>query len=109
MFESRIKVAACPYIELNDVEAELYHGSGNAIAYVTDKGQIEKFIYLTDLDEDGAQDACNAALDHGNAYLGMCSTYTFCEPQKLGGQNPALFARIARLVAENYDLDGVND
>ena len=103
-FTDRIKTdAAVPYIDLTDAEADVYRGMGAAIAYV-DGDQIVKFVYIGKIDEDGALDAANEALAHGNAYLGMCSTYTFCEPQKLDGSNPALFARIVRLVAENWDV-----
>jgi len=103
-FTDRIKTdAAVFYIDLTDSEADLYRGCGNAIVYV-EGDQIVKFIYIEKIDEGGALDAANEALAHGNAYLGMCSNYTFCEPQKLDGSNPALFARIERLVEENWDI-----
>ena len=110
MFIERIRTdALIPYIELDEAESDLYHGSGDAIAYVNSEGRIEKLVYVGQLAEDGAQAAGQDALNHGNAWLGMCSTYTFCQPEKLDGSNAALFARIARLVEDNYDLDNWDD
>ena len=54
MFEDRIKTdARLPYIDVTDEEAEIYHGCGDAIAYV-DGGRFTSFVYLGDLAEDGA-------------------------------------------------------
>ena len=103
MFEDRIKTdARLPYIDVTDEEAEIYHGCGDAIAYV-DGGRFTSFVYLGDLAEDGAKAAAADALKHGNAWLGMLSCHQFCKPEKLDASNPALFARVIRLVAEKWE------
>ena len=86
MIESRLEHgSACDFISLNDAEAELYHGAGYAIAHV-DHDQITKLVYLNQFEyqneEQDAKAAIDEGLEHGNAYFGMCSTYTFCDPRK---------------------------
>lgn len=94
-----------PCVSLSpDESANLYAGCGDAIAYAAADGSIEKLIYLHDLAADDAQAAAEAALAHGNAWLGMCSCHEFCSPGRLEANAPHLFARIARLVAENWDV-----
>lgn len=105
MFNDRIILAQkypkfIPAINLNENEYDLYHGCGDAIVYTKD-GKIEKVIYLHNIDEDGAKDVVDEALAHNEVWLGMMSCYQFCNPQRLDGSNPILFARIMRLVAEN--------
>ena len=105
-FLDRLKKEACPYVDLNESESELYHGAGWAIAH-TDEGQIESFTYLNELEyqneEAEAEAAIKAALGHGNAYFGMCSSYQFCEPALISGDNPTVAARIMRLSVEELD------
>jgi len=104
MIKSRLEHgSACDFISLNDAESELYHGSGWAIAHV-DADQITKLVYLNQFEygkeEIKAKSAIDEGLKHGNAYFGMCSTYTFCDPRKMTMDDPTLFARIMRLSVE---------
>lgn len=102
-FPDRIKHdALIPYINLNDDESEHYHGSGYALAFVKN-GQIEQLLYIHDIPEDGAKDVIQVALNHGNAWFGMCGSYQFSEPRKF---DEIVAAKVMRLVAGNYDLDG---
>jgi len=105
-FLDRLKKEACPYVDLNESESELYHGAGWAIAH-TDGGQIESFTYLNEFEYENeeveAEAAIKAALKHGNAYFGMCSSYQFCEPALISGDNPTVAARIMRLSVEELD------
>ena len=88
------------------IESRLEHGSacaGYAIAHV-DHDQITKLVYLNQFEyqneEQDAKAAIDEGLEHGNAYFGMCSTYTFCDPRKMTLDDPTLFARIMRLSVE---------
>jgi hypothetical protein len=100
MFEDRIfQATACEAIDLNETESEIYHGAGWAIAHV-EKDQIIKFVYLNfeiGNEETEAEAAIKAALEHGEAWFGMCSCYQFCEPRQMTLNDPTLFARIMRL------------
>tara|TARA_B100001057_G_scaffold115661_1_gene114177 strand:+ start:2053 stop:2382 length:330 start_codon:yes stop_codon:yes gene_type:complete len=101
-FLNRIKKSACDYIDLKDEEANLYQGSGWAIAH-TNSGLIKELVYLTDngcLDEDNAKNEINKALETGEAYLGMCSAYQFCDPVPINSYNSTTAAKIMRLVGE---------
>ena len=95
------------YVDLADGEAEIgYEGAGDAIVFVEpDSNKIVEIVYIRNIEENGASAVSQKAMDHGNAYLGTMSCYQFCEPQLLDGSNLGLFARINRLVAENYDFD----
>ena len=95
------------YVDLADGEAETgYEGSGDAIAFVEpDSNKIVEIVYIRNIEENGASAVSKKAMDHGNAWLGIMSCHQFCEPQKLDNSNLGLFARISRLVAENYDFD----
>jgi len=107
--ESRIVTSSIgvEYVELNEAEHPHYRGMGDAVVYFDDDAAITGIDYIHDVPEDGAKDLADKALRHGNAYLGMCSTYTVCDLRKLDASYPTGFARIMRLVAENYDLEGV--
>ena len=102
-FLDRVKSDACTYVDLNESESELYHGAGWAIAHVSE-AEINSLTYLNELEyqneEVEAEAAIKAALDHGEAYLGMCSSYQFCEPVLISGDNPTVAARIMRLSVE---------
>ena len=102
-FLDRVKSDACTYVDLNESESELYHGAGWVIAHVSE-GQINSLTYLNEFEyqneEVEAEAAIKAALDHGEAYLGMCSSYQFCEPVLISGDNPTVAARIMRLSVE---------
>ena len=105
--EHRIKSgAACDYIDLNDVEANLYRGAGWAIAHITE-GEIVKFEYLNfeiGNEEAEAQEAIDAGLKHGECWFGMCGSYQFCEPRKMTLDDPTVFAKIMRLsVYDEYE------
>lgn len=95
--------AACDYINLNDVEANLYSGAGWAIAHV-EGDQIVKFVYLNQLEyeneEAEAKLAIDDALKRGDCWFGMCSSYQFCEPREMILDNPTLLAKIMRLSVE---------
>mgnify|MGYP003308448654 CR=1 FL=1 len=58
--------------------------------------------YIDEVEEDGAKALVDKAMKHGNAWLGMCSTYTVNEPRRLDANYSAGFAKIMRLVAENW-------
>ena len=104
MIKSRLEHgSACDFISLNDAEREFYHGAGHAIAHV-DNEQITKLVYLNQFEyqneEAAAKSAIDDAMKHGNAYFGMCSTYTFCDPRQMTLNDPTLFAKIMRLSVE---------
>ena len=105
-FENRIELSdiGVPFVVLKDKELDEYQGAGDAIAFVNNEGLVERIIYIHDIEQFGAKAACQDAIDHGNAYFGMMSTTEFCEPVKMDGQNTHLFARVQRLVAENYEV-----
>lgn len=100
------------YIDLNESESELYRGAGWAIALAMD-GQIESFIYLNEFEieneEVEAEAAIKFALEHSEActdnaaYLGMCSSYQFCDPVLISAAKPAVAARIMSLSVEELD------
>ena len=104
---NRIQTSAIgvEYLDLEDHEHPHYKGAGDAIAYFTPDDIIERVQYIHDILEDGAKAACDEALAHGNAWLGVMSTYQFTEPRRLDGDNLAGFARIARLVHENWNWE----
>ena len=105
-FLDRIKKEACPYIDLNENESELYRGCGWAIAHVSE-AEINSLTYLNELEyqneEAEAEAAVKAALEHGEAYFGMCSSHQFCEPILISSDNPTVAARIMRLSVEELD------
>ena len=90
------------YIDLNDAEAELYHGAGDAIVFADADGVAEKIIYLHDIAENGAKDVIEECYQHGDAYYAICSCYQFNDMQSM--TDPAMAARVMRLVAENYEV-----
>ena len=90
------------YIDLNDAEADLYRGAGDAIVFANADGVAEKIIYLHDIAEGGAKDVIEECYKHGDAYYAMCSCYQFCDMQSM--TDPAMAARVMRLVAENYEV-----
>ncbi len=90
------------FITLSDAESEHYRGAGDAVAYFNDAGEITGIDYIHDVPEDGAKALADKTMQHGNAWLGMCSTYEFCEPRRLDANYTAGFAKIMRLVAENW-------
>lgn len=105
-FLDRVKSDACTYVDLSESESELYHGAGWAIAHVSED-QINSLTYLNEFEyeneEAEAEAAIKAALEHGEAYLGMCSSYQFCEPALISADNPTVAARIMRLSVEEMD------
>ena len=107
-FEDRIEKSQInmEYVDLVDDEAESgYEGAGDAIVFVdAEANKIVDIVYIRNIEEGGASAVSKYAMDHGTAYLGIMSCHQFCEPQKLDGNNLGLFARIERLVAENYEL-----
>jgi len=104
---NRIQTSAIgiEYLDLEDHEHPHYKGAGDAIAYFTPDDTIERVQYIHDIPEDGAKAACDEALAHGNAWLGVMSSYQFTEPRRLDGNNLTGFARIARLVHENWNWE----
>jgi hypothetical protein len=48
----------------------------------------------------GSRPMIKSRLEHGNAYFGMASSYTFCDGRKMTLDDPTLFARIMRLSVE---------
>jgi hypothetical protein len=107
-FEDRIEKSEInmEYVDLIDGEAESgYQGAGAAIVFVdAEANKIVEILYIRNIEEGGASAVSQKAMDHGNAYFGIMSCHQFCEPQKLDGSNPHLFARIERLEAENYEM-----
>lgn len=96
------------FIELNDQESEIYNGSGYAIAYV-DNDKINKFVYLNSFEyqkeESQAKVEIENALQHGNAWFGMCSNYQFCEVSKITMDDVSLLPKILRLSVTESDFD----
>ena len=107
-FEDRIEKSQInmEYVDLVDDEAESgYQGAGDAIVFVdAEANKIVEILYIRNIEEGGASAVNQKAMDHGNAFLCIMSCHQFCEPQKLDSNNLGLFARIERLVAENYEL-----
>tara|TARA_R110002020_G_scaffold105365_1_gene245777 strand:- start:449 stop:799 length:351 start_codon:yes stop_codon:yes gene_type:complete len=97
------------YLDLTEAEHPHYHGAGNAVVYFNDDAIITGIDYIHDAPEDGATALADKALRHGNAWLGMCSSYTVCDLRKLDASWPVGIARIMRLVAKNYDLENMYD
>ena len=93
------------YIDIEESEYCHYHGMGDAIAYFTADDTIDRVVYVHDIPEDGAKAACDEALAHGNAWLGMMSSYQFTDPRPINGDNLTMIARIARLVHENWNWE----
>jgi len=92
-----------PAVNLTDEESEIYRGAGDAVALVKD-GKISTFIYLHDVEE---LDDILAQTRDADAYLGMCSCYQFCQPRRLTADDPASYARLARLHGEQWsNVDG---
>jgi len=88
------------YIDLNDAEADLYRGAGDAIVFADADGVAEKIIYLHDIEQGGAKELIEESYKHGDAYYAICSCYQFNDMQSM--TDPAMAARVIRLVAENY-------
>ena len=88
------------FIDIEESEYGHYRGMGDAIVYFEDDDTIERVVYVHDIPEDGAKASCDDALAHGNAWLGMMSSYQFTDPRRLDGDNLTGFARVARLVHE---------
>lgn len=120
MLEARIYQApACPAIDLNDAEAEIYRGTGWCLAVEKD-GQIVEMRYLHSFEDpeprDTVEDAANAALQNAVAWLsntkdpvwlGMCSGYTFCDPERVTLADGDSIAGLARVMGEAFtDLFG---
>ena len=83
-FEERIiDTDGLPCVDLTDTEANLYARSGDAIAYVDENGQIERFVYIRDIAKTNAVDAVAEALQHGNTWFGWCSLPQFSAPERL--------------------------
>ena len=104
---NRIQTSAIgvEYLDLEKHEHPHYHGMGDAIAYFAADDTIERVVYIHDIPEDGAKAACDEAMAQGNAWLGVMSCYQFTEPRRLDGDYLAGFARIARLVHENWNWE----
>ena len=99
--ENRIQNdALAPYVSLTKAELEHYAGTGYAIAYTDNNGQIIELQYVEEIDEDGGKAASERALSAG-AWFGLCSSTQLCEPRPFSATEAA---KIMRLVAENYDL-----
>ena len=105
--ESRIQTSeiGVEYVELVEAEYDHYRGSGDAVVYFDDNATITAIDYIHNVPENSAKDLTDKALRHGNAWLGMCSTYTVCDLRKLDANYLTGFARIIRLVAENWNWD----
>lgn len=93
--------ALAPYVSLTKAELEHYAGTGYAIAYTDNNGQIVELEYVEEIEEHGADDAINRALKAG-AWFGLCSATQLCDPRKFSTLEAA---KTVRLVAENYQLD----
>tara|TARA_R110002073_G_scaffold159663_1_gene315033 strand:- start:1414 stop:1734 length:321 start_codon:yes stop_codon:yes gene_type:complete len=83
-------------------ESALYHGSGNAIAYV-EQDQIVKLLYLHD--EDDLKVITDSVVGN-ECYLGMCSSHEFCDPRLLTLDDVVGYARLARLHGEEWGDEG---
>tara|TARA_R110002020_G_C16019884_1_gene751867 strand:+ start:251 stop:574 length:324 start_codon:yes stop_codon:yes gene_type:complete len=102
-FEDRIvqpKGYLMPVVQLSEEEDSLYKGAGNAIAY-TKNDAIIKLVYLSDYEH--LDDLLKEIKNKRSIFLGMLSSYEFCDPRKLSFDNPTSFARLARLHAEEFE------
>lgn len=111
--EHRIKNGpACDYIDFNDREAELYGGSGWAIAHV-ENGEIVRLVYLNQFEYGNEEAEAKMAIDDAlessqfpfvECWFGMCSGYEFCEPRNMTPDDATaqleLLAKIMRLAVE---------
>lgn len=105
-FKNRIEKAACSFVDFNEDEEDLYHGSGEALAVVK-KNKIVELHYMHDFADDQAKDLCRNLLDQQNngakIWIGMCSAYSFCEPELLDiGSTGA--AKVMRKIAEENNF-----
>ena len=105
-FEGRIEKAACSFVDFNEDEEDLYHGSGEALAVVK-KNKIVELHYIHDFADDQAKDLCRNLLDQqkngAKIWIGMCSAYSFCEPELLDiGSTGA--AKVMRKIAEENNF-----
>ena len=123
-FESRVKQedgALIPSVDLKDSEADIYKGSGWAVAYVND-GEISEFKYIGeglcltfDLDtvmddaHDHAKELIDEALKQKEAWFGCCSSYQFTDPLRIELSNPALLAKIIRIAVEQTVEEIIGD
>ena len=105
MHRRQTRAIGVEYLDLEKHEHPHYHGMGDAIAYFAADDTIERVVYIHDIPEDGAKAACDEAMAQGNAWLGVRSCYQFTEPRRLDGDYLAGFARIARLVHENWNWE----
>ena len=102
----------CEYIQFLEEENDMYPGAGWALA-LFQNGNITKIASLSELHfpENSMQEEVDTLLSEtrgwitenesdGEIWMGMCSCYTFCELFKITTENPASYARIARIVGD---------
>ena len=65
------------HVKLTEAEKKLYRGHGEAIAFVNKDNEIERFEYEEGLSFPEINRLYIDANSHGNAYMGMCSDYSF--------------------------------
>ncbi len=83
-------------------ETALYHGSGNAIAYV-EQDEIVVLLYLHDEHD---LKVITDSIEGKECYLGMCSSHEFCDPRLLTLDDAVSWARLARLHGEEWSDEG---
>jgi len=83
-------------------ETALYHGSGNAVAFV-EGDQIVKLVYLHD--EHDLEEITDSIVGK-ECYLGMCSSHEFCDPRLLTMDDAVGYARLARVHGEEWSDEG---
>ena len=102
-FFDRLQVndAGDKFLDLTDAEAEHYSGAGDAIVFVDEQGMVEGIDYIHDIEEDGGKAAVQKSYDHGRAFYSICGSYQLSNIVPM--TDPAMAARVIRLVAENFD------
>lgn len=85
-FQDRItsENAIMPYVNLNDREADLYHGCGDAYVLIDD-GEIMQISYVQDSDSLALAALKETAsfLKDSTIWKGMLSCYQLCQPKKI--------------------------
>lgn len=107
--ESRIKNAACEYIDLDEAEKDTYRGAGWMLARFEAGALVELCDPLNMPSCDTAQQAADAALPaaldwlrsaNGEVWLVLCSCYQLCEPRRITINDASALAYLARRIGQ---------
>lgn len=100
---------ACPFIDLTEIEKDLYRGAGWRLARF-ESGCLKGLFALGDVEYQAntqamAVEAVEAAATwcahaEGEIWLVLCSSYQLCEPRQIDRNDPAAMAHLARVIGE---------